>query len=104
MSEPEPGLDLHEWETRWAEIEEALEEDPAGALVGACDEIHGLLRIRAGDEVEQDEHPELGAAYESARDVADRLERGEEVGPGDVGGAVENLRMIREALLAPGNE
>jgi hypothetical protein len=104
MSELEPGLDLHEWETRWVEIEEALEEDPAGALVGACDEIQGLLQVRAGDGLAKEQHPELEAAYESARDVAHRLERGEDVGPGDVGGAVENLRMIREALLAPGGE
>jgi hypothetical protein len=27
MSEIEPGLDLHEWETRWAQLEEALAEE-----------------------------------------------------------------------------
>jgi len=37
MSTQEPGLDLHEWETRWAEIEAALADDPADALVEACD-------------------------------------------------------------------
>jgi hypothetical protein len=50
MSDLEPGLDLHEWETRWAEIEEALADDPAASLPAACDEIEELLRIRAGDE------------------------------------------------------
>jgi hypothetical protein len=104
MSELEPGLDLHEWETRWAEIEQALEEDPAAALAEACDEVDALLRNGAGDEIVAQQHPELEAAYDSARDVADRLERGEEVGPGDVGGAVENLRTIRAALLPPGDE
>jgi hypothetical protein len=48
------------------------------------------------------QHPELEAAYASARDVADRFERGEEVGLGDVGGAVENLRLVRETLAVPG--
>ena len=104
MSELEPGLDLHEWETRWAEIEEALEEDPAEALVEACDEIEELLRIRAGDQVLKQQAPELETAYESARDVANRIERGEDVGPGDVGGAIESLRMVRQSLLAVGDE
>jgi hypothetical protein len=43
---------------------------------------------------------ELAAAYAAARDIADRLERGEVVDPGDVGAAVENLRAIRAALSA----
>jgi hypothetical protein len=103
MSELEPGLDLHEWETRWAEIEESLGEDPTEALPAACDEVEELLRIRAGDELLEQQAPELAAAYESARDVANRIERGDEVGPGDVGGAVESLRLVRTSLLAPGD-
>ena len=104
MSELEPGLDLHEWETRWAEIEEALAEDPAGALPEACDEIEELLRVSAGDVGLKQQATELETAYESARDVANRVERGEDVGPGDVGGAVESLRLVRNALLVPGEE
>jgi hypothetical protein len=98
MSMNEPGLDLHEWETRWAEIETALADDPADALVEACDEIEELLRIRSGDEAQ---HGELERAYESAREVADQLERGDDVDPGDVGGAIENLRLVRDALALP---
>jgi hypothetical protein len=93
----EPGLDLHEWETRWAELEEALADDPAGSLVEACDEIEELLRLR-----EAEDSPELETAYEAARDVAGRVERGEDVDPGDLGGAVENLRMIRNELASTG--
>ena len=29
---PEPGLDLHEWETRWQEFQELAEESPSEAL------------------------------------------------------------------------
>lgn len=104
MSELEPGLDLHEWETRWAEIEEALADDPAAGLPAACDEIEELLRIRAGDEGLRRQHPELEAAYASAREAADRLERGEDIGPGDVGAAIENVRLVRGTLAFPGAE
>ena len=102
MSMQEPGLDLHEWETRWAEIETALADDPADALVEACDEIEELLRLRSGDEA-QVQPGELERAYEAAREVGDRIERGEDVDPGDIGGAVENLRLVRNALALPGD-
>lgn len=93
-----PGLDRHEWEARWAELEESLAEDPADALALACDEIEQLLRAHEGDELPQARLPELEPAYAAARAVADRYEQGLEVGPGDVGAAVENLRAIRAAL------
>ena len=98
MSTPEPGLDLHEWETRWAEIEAALADDPADALVEACDEIEELLRLRGRDDTARGE---LELAYEAAREIADRVEHGDGVDPGDVGGAVENLRLVRNALALP---
>lgn len=91
MSMSEPGLDLHEWETRWSELEEALAEDPAGALAEACDLIEETLGL---DEVSD----ELEVTYRAAREVADAIERGDDVDPGDIGAAVENLRAIREAL------
>jgi hypothetical protein len=101
MSTMEPGLDLHEWETRWAELEEALADDPADALVAACDEIEALLGLGTADAAQQDE---LAQAYRAARDVADRVERGEDVDPGDLGGAVENLRLVRDGLLRADTE
>jgi hypothetical protein len=91
MSMGEPGLDLHEWETRWQEIEEALATDPAGALPEACDLVEETLLV-------DDDADELAAAYRAARETSDRLERGEDVDPGDIGAAVENLRSIRAAL------
>lgn len=103
MSMNEPGLDLHEWETRWAELEDVLADDPADALVEACDEIESLLGLGDGGDVGQ-QHVELEQAYLSAREVADRVERGEDVAPGDLGGAVENLRFVRDALLPADTE
>jgi phage/plasmid-associated DNA primase len=102
MSAYEPGLDLHEWETRWAELEEAFAEDPAGALVEACDEIEELLRIRADHETLRAQYTELEAAYDAAREVADRFEQVADADPGDVAAAIENLRSVRAALLPAG--
>lgn len=91
MSQSDPGLDLHEWETRWAELEEALSEDPAGALPEACDLVEETLGL---DYVSD----ELELSYRAAREVADALERGEDVDPGDIAAAIENLRAVREAV------
>jgi hypothetical protein len=91
MSENEPGLDLHEWETRWAELEEALAEDPSGALPDACDLIEETLGL---DSVSD----ELALSYQAAREVADAIERGDDVDPGDIGAAIENLLAIRAAI------
>jgi hypothetical protein len=102
MSAYEPGLDLHEWETRWAEIEESLAEDPATTLPLACDEIEQLLGVHEGDPALRAQYTELEAAYEAAREVADRFEQGVDVDPGDIGAAIENLRLVRAAILAPG--
>ena len=90
----DPGLELHEWETRWQELEQALADDPAGTLPEACDLVEETLVVDDG--VDED----LAAAYRAARETADRLERGEDVDPGDVGAAIENLRSIRAALSA----
>jgi hypothetical protein len=102
MSTNEPGLDLHEWETRWAELEESLAEDPASTLPLACDEIEELLGVHEGDPVLLAQYTELEAAYEAAREVADRYEQGVDVDPGDIGAAIENLRLIRAAILPAG--
>ena len=93
MSMNDPGLELHEWETRWQELEESLADDPAGTLPEACDLVEETLPV-------DDERDELAAAYRAARDTADRIERGEDVDPGDVGAAIENLRSIHDALRA----
>ena len=39
---------------------------------------------------------ELELSYRAAREVADAIERGDDVDPGDIGAAVENLLAVRE--------
>ena len=95
------GLDLHEWLTRWQELEEQLEIDATDALPEACDFVAQMLNesgiglARVGDA-----NDELIAAYEAARDVADQVERGESVDLGDVGQAIVDLRGVYEAIVA----
>ena len=89
-------------ETRWAEIEEALAEDPATELPLACDEIERLLGLHEGDAT-LTAQLEVEAAYGAAREVADRLEQGRDVDPGDIAAAVENLRFIRDTILPAGS-
>lgn len=100
MSRNEPGLELHEWETRWSELEPLLEEDPRSALSEVCDFIEQVLTESsvAGAGELSGENDEALASYRAARETADRIERGDAVDAGDVGAAIENLRAIYDTL------
>ena len=100
MSQNEPGLDLHEWETRWGELDAMMEEDPAGALAAACDVAEQMLTETGVASGVGGENDELLAGYRAARETADRVERGEDVDPGDVAAAIENLRGLYETIRA----
>ena len=98
MSQNDPGLELHEWETRWSELDEQLAADPAGALSEGCDFVE---RVFAESGIDPDGgSDELTTAYLAARETSDRIERGDEVDPGDVGAAIENLRAVYETIRA----
>jgi hypothetical protein len=103
-SQREPGLDLHEWETRWAELEEMFEEDPFGALPLAVDIIEAALDGREDDiaesttETELDDELKNQVAY--AREVADKLDAGADVSAGDVAAAIQNLRDLHDRISA----
>jgi hypothetical protein len=75
-----------------------LEEDPAGALPAACDFIDQTLADSELDEGVGGENDELLAGFSAARDTSERIERGENVDPGDIGAGIENLRAIYESL------
>lgn len=98
MSEQEPGLELHEWETRWSELEPLLEEHPAEALPAASDFLEQVLREADIPTPTDGANPELLAPYRAARETSDRVERGEDVDAGDVAAAIENLRALYETL------
>lgn len=99
----EPGLDLHEWESMRASVEEELESDPDAAVSQFADIVAAMLKARgfalddpvavAGDE------PEIVVTYLSARDTAERAELGE-ASRGDVETAIDDLRLIFDTLVA----
>jgi hypothetical protein len=97
----EPGLDLHELESRWSSIEENAADDPDVALSQFADLVESMLVPRgydvndpvqsAGDE------PEIMVTYRAARETAERAELGE-ASRADVEAAIEDLRGIFETL------
>ena len=95
----EPGLDMHAWETEWAQLEEALAESPVEALP----EVHDLVtRMLTERHVALDgEEDELVAAYRAAAEVTALVERrADGVSLGDVAAAIENYRLVYETLIA----
>jgi hypothetical protein len=98
----DPGLDRHEWETEWQALQEDLEDSPAEALPELGDLVERMLLERGfpiNDEVADDGiEPDILVEFRSAREVARRVERAEDVDPGDIGEAIENFRDIYRQL------
>jgi hypothetical protein len=100
----EPGLDRHEWESRWASLEEELADSPRDvlpeldALVGQMLEERGfaiddpVAREGEGREVVDD--------FFSAREITQLLaDDPDAVSPGDVAAAVNSYRSVYEFIL-----
>ena len=104
MSMPEPGLDRHEWESEMQALEPELEDAPAEALPELGDLIERILQERGYDlsdpVAREGEEREVVAEYMAAREISDRLERGEDVGPGDIAAAVNGFRTIFDYVIA----
>lgn len=70
----EPGLDLHEWETRWAELQELAEGTPDEALPEMVRTVEEMLRDRGYDlenpVVVEGEDPDLVRDFLAAREIA----------------------------------
>jgi hypothetical protein len=99
----DPGLDRHTWETQWQALEDELEDAPAETLPEIADLVERMLRDRGfplDDDVADDGvEPEVLVNYRSARDIATRVERGDDVDPAEIGQAIHNLREIYEQLI-----
>jgi hypothetical protein len=94
----EPGLDLHDWESEWQQLEPLVRDSPAEALP----ELHGLVERMLQEREILDENrivtegadPELIASYQAGKDVVDRLERGDTVDPSDIGNVIQEYRGL----------
>jgi len=93
----EPGLDEHEWQTRWEALAGDLAVSPVEALPEVARLVEDMLAER-GHEAGTD--PEIDREVETGRQVVARIDAGRSVDPGDVGAAVNSYRAVYEQLLA----
>lgn len=99
----EPGLDLHEWETRWEQLLEEAVDAPAETLP-EIDRLIGEMLVGRGFQLDEPvtaegEEPEIVKQFLAAREVA-RLADAGEADPGDVADALDGYRGLYEYLTA----
>ena len=99
----EPGLDKHEWESRWQQLEEDIESSPAEALPEVDRLVHEMLEARgyAIDDsvVREGDDRDIVAEFLAAHEIATLIDENEDVDPGDVAAAVEGYRSLYEYLI-----
>jgi hypothetical protein len=99
----EPGLDLHEWETRRQELEPLVEESPLEALPELDRLVEELLEARGyapNDPVAAEgANPEILANLRSAREITRLWDSGADISPGEVAQAIEDYRNVFEAVI-----
>lgn len=99
----DPGLDRHDWSSRFASIEDDLRDDPQGALPELRRLVEEMLEERGYDPTDavasEGDDPEVTATYEAARDLSLRCEAGG-ADPGDVGEAILGFTAVYEHLLS----
>lgn len=104
MSTPEPGLDLHEWQTEMESLQEQLEDSPEEALPDFADLVErimierGVLAENGESVTEEVRDPEVTERYRAAREIATQAEAGD-AAPGDVADAINNLRELFDFLV-----
>ena len=99
------GLDRHDWETEWADIEDLLEDDPGEGLP-AADELIERMMVESGfptDTVaEEGVDPEITATLAEARRVTAAYDAGEDVSAADTIAAAAAYRDLYTTFLARG--
>lgn len=96
----EPGLDLHDWLSAWASIEEEA-GDAYSRLSQEADLVHRML-VASGYRVDDPvvragEEPEVVVTYLAAREAAERAEIGIAT-RNEVAQALADLRAVFETL------
>lgn len=103
MSMKEPGLDQHEWTSRFESIEQDLRDDVQGGLPELRRLVEEMLAARgyAPDDpvAREGDDPEVLATYEAARELSLRCET-EGADPSDIGEAVRGFTAVYEYLTA----
>ena len=100
----EPGLDRHEWETQWEQLQTLAEDSPAEALSELDRLLEEMLAARGfplDDPVAvEGEEPEVVTDFRAARELTQRIEAGLDDDPGDVAQAINSYREVYEFLIA----
>lgn len=99
----EPGLDRHDWETQFAQLEEDLHSTPGETLPELNALVERMLRERHIDVddfvVDDGVDPEIREEFRASRDVVERINRDEDVDPGDIASAINGLVALYQHLL-----
>ena len=93
----EPGLDLHEWESRWQQLEDEAVDSPVETLPDMARLIEEML-VERGYQLDEPvtaegEDPEIVKQFLAAVEIA-RLADAGEADPGDVADAINGLRAV----------
>jgi hypothetical protein len=103
MSTPEPGLDVHEWISEFESIQEDMESSPSDALDELDRLVERMLVARGyapNDPVADDgDDPEVLSEFRAAREIRLAVDRGDDVGPGDVAAAINGYRNVFDAII-----
>jgi hypothetical protein len=99
----EPGLDLHEWETRWQELQDLAADAPDETLPEIVRFVEQML-VERGFQLDDPvsaagADPDVVRDFLAARELASAVEAGNGE-PEDVEVALENLREIRDYLVS----
>jgi hypothetical protein len=98
----EPGLDLHEWETRWSELQELAADTPDEALPEMVRAVEEMLLERGYElqnpVVAEGQSPDILRDFLAARDIA-RAAETTEVEREDIDAALEDLGDIHDYLV-----
>jgi hypothetical protein len=99
----EPGLDLHEWESRWQQLMDDAADAPDEALPDLVRLAEEMLTERGFDltnpVVAEGDDPDVVRDFIAARDVARALDGGAEVEREDVATALEDLVEIHDLIV-----
>ena len=89
----EPGLDFHEWQTRWEQLLEVAEESPADAVSEMGRLLEEMMQESGVDETED----EAGKLFTAAQDATRAYETGG-ASAGDLAHAINCYRELYELL------
>jgi hypothetical protein len=98
----EPGLDLHDWETRWQSLQDDAADDPVQSLPELVRLLDDMLAERGFQTDEpvtaEGEEGDIVRQLASARELARVVERGDPVEVTDVIEELDGLRELHDFL------